>query len=90
MSCACKKTERLDKRLTNQTNQEPKTGIKKVLDTLKKSLFQFFLRLLMAVMYVALIPVIIIFLLFSILFREDFNIKVPKSVVQTLKESQNT
>ena len=35
MSCACKKTERLDKRLTNQTNQEPKTGIKKVLDTLK-------------------------------------------------------
>lgn len=90
MSCACKKTERLDKRLNNQTNQEPKTGIKKVLDTLKKSLFQFFLRLLMAAMYVALIPVIIIFLLFSILFRGDFNIKVPKSVVQTLKESQNT
>lgn len=90
MSCACKKTEKLAQKLSNQTNQEKESGFKRVLSSIWDSIINLLYRLVIGVMFLSLTPLIVILLFIYFIFSGDFSIRVPKFLIKTLKESHNT
>lgn len=77
MACACKKTKKIVDSLTNQTNIKLKDD-KTMVKLLQTSLSNVFNRLVMILLFIILIPILMLFFILNLGFKDNMTIKIPK------------